>query len=378
MKKKIILVSSSLKPFEIFLRELIISLSKYYEITLVTNISHSKSEFLKNFNFINIPITRKINLFDDLLALIKLRIIINEIRPKLIISITPKGGFYSAICNLFLKNKHLHFITGQNWINKNGIKKNFFKFIDKFTFHSTDFLLSDSHSQINYLGKEKFNISKIQLIKYGSICGVDTDIFRPDEMEKKNLRKIYGINDSEVVILFLGRINKEKGVFKLYDVCKKLYQNNYPIKIFYVGEIEDSSFNKIINDDKKDLAILKHFNFTNSPEKFMKISDIFCLPSSREGFGLSIIEASSSGLPVLGSNIIGLKDSIVHNETGILFDIDSGNDFYNNLKKLVISKKIRDTLGLKGRKRVNQYFKKNDVINFIETYIKKILNSNKF
>ena len=52
----------------------------------------------------------------------------------------------------------------------------------------------------------------------------------------------------------------------------------------------------------------------------MKIADIFCLPSFREGFGLSVIEASSTELPVIGSNIIGLEESIVNKETGLLLD----------------------------------------------------------
>ena len=52
----------------------------------------------------------------------------------LIISITPKCGLISSTANYFIKIKHLHFITGQNWINKNGFSRFFYKSIDKENF----------------------------------------------------------------------------------------------------------------------------------------------------------------------------------------------------------------------------------------------------
>lgn len=374
MKKKIILISSSIIPFEVFLKELLNNLSKNYEIIIITNIYKKKLNSIKKYKLIQIPISRKINIIQDIFVLTKLLFLMKKISPSLIISITPKGGFFTSLSNFLFKYKHLHFITGQNWIHKKGFKKIFFKSIDNFTFKNSNYLLADSKSQINFLKKENFDTKNIKLIKEGSICGVDSNIYKPDKLFREYQRKIYKIHKNEIIILFLGRIHADKGVFNLYEVCKKLYENNLPIKIFYVGDIEDDYFYKIKNKDKNNLNIVRYFKFTNSPEKYLKISDIFCLPSLREGFGLSVIEASSCEIPVLGSNIVGLKDSIVHNKTGMLFDLNNNDDFFQKLKKLVISRQLRETFGKNGRKRVLKYFKNKDVLIFLEKFIEEVLN----
>ena len=122
MRKKIVLVSSSIMPFEVFLKDIIYSLSQGYEIIIITN-AKKNSEILKEYSFTYIPISRGIRFFYDLIALIKLTFLIREIQPSLIISITPKGGFLSVLSNIFFKFRHLHFITGQNWLNKKGLKR---------------------------------------------------------------------------------------------------------------------------------------------------------------------------------------------------------------------------------------------------------------
>ena len=374
MKKKIILISSSIIPFEVFLKDFISNLSNNYEVIIITNIYNKKLDIIKNNKFKQIPISRKINIIQDIFVLIKLFFLMKKIKPSLIISITPKGGFFTSLVNSFLNYKHLHFITGQNWINKKGIKKNIFKSIDKFTLNKSDYLLADSKSQIDFLKKENFETMKIKLIKDGSICGVDPIVFKPDESVKQHQRKILNIHKNEIIILFLGRIHAEKGIFSLYEVCKKLYKNNLPIKIFYVGNIEDNEFYKIKKNDEQNFNLIRHFKFTKSPEKYLKTADIFCLPSQREGFGLSVIEASSCEIPVLGSNIVGLKDSIVHNKTGMLFDQNNQDDFFQKLKKLVTSHELRETFGKNGRKRVLKYYNNKDILKFLEQFIEKILN----
>ena len=69
----------------------------------------------------------------------------------------------------------------------------------------------------------------------------------------------------------------------------------------------------------------------------MSASDVLCVPSHREGFGSVVLEAAAMGIPAIGSNVVGLKDSIKHNETGILFE--AGN-FKESARLMVL--KIED------------------------------------
>ena len=92
-------------PLEFFLKDIIYSLSQDYEIIIITN-AKKNSEILKEYRFIYIPISRGIKFFHDLIALIKFTLLIREIQPSLIISITPKGGFLSALSNILFRFRH--------------------------------------------------------------------------------------------------------------------------------------------------------------------------------------------------------------------------------------------------------------------------------
>ena len=62
------------------------------------------------------------------------------------------------------------------------------------------------------------------------------------------------------------------------------------------------------------------FNYNDNPQEFHQIADIYCLPSYREGFGLSALEAGSCNLPSVTSNTVGLTDVIIENKTGLVHD----------------------------------------------------------
>ena len=77
----------------------------------------------------------------------------------------------------------------------------------------------------------------------------------------------------------------------------------------------------------------------------MAASDVFCLPSYREGFGSVIIEAGACGIPSIGSNIYGLSDAIVDGETGILISLKSVNELESAMELLVNDRKLCQKMG---------------------------------
>jgi glycosyltransferase involved in cell wall biosynthesis len=85
--------------------------------------------------------------------------------------------------------------------------------------------------------------------------------------------------------------------------------------------------------------------FTNHPENYMNASDVFCLPSYREGFGSVIIEAGACGIPSIGSNIYGLSDAIIDKETGILVTLKSVDELEAAMELLVDDCKLRQKMG---------------------------------
>ena len=93
----------------------------------------------------------------------------------------------------------------------------------------------------------------------------------------------------------------------------------------------------------------------------MAASDIFVLPSYREGFGSVIIEAASCGLPSIGSNIYGLSDAIKAGETGLLVLVRSSKLLEKEMLKLVNNNKLRNEMSLNARKRVTHHFSQDEI-----------------
>ena len=92
--------------------------------------------------------------------------------------------------------------------------------------------------------------------------------------------------------------------------------------LILVGPIENNNIKKLIKGNKKIIYAGK----TTEPEKWFSVADIFCLPSYREGFGSTVIEAASYRFTTLGSNIYGINDAIIKNETGFFHKVGDTND----------------------------------------------------
>ena len=85
----------------------------------------------------------------------------------------------------------------------------------------------------------------------------------------------------------------------------------------------------------------------------------FCLPSYREGFGSTIIEAGSCNLPTLGSNIYGINDAIEKNQTGFFHKAGNVNDIQKKMLFVIKNKKLLKKYGKNARKRVEKNFEEN-------------------
>ena len=154
--------------------------------------------------------------------------------------------------------------------------------------------------------------------------------------------------------MYLGRINKDKGIIDLIHAFRKI-EKNQDILLIFVGKIEDKKLVNILNSNVKIL----YFDFTPNPENWFSLADILCIPSYREGFGTVVIEAASCGIPSLCSNIYGLKDAIIENKTGFFHYAGSVNDLKKKMIYIINNKKLVRKLGLSAKKRVLKDFEQN-------------------
>jgi glycosyltransferase involved in cell wall biosynthesis len=350
----------------VFLAHQINALVEIYDVTIVTNLN-TNSSILDNISnkvsFISLPIERNINLFSDLRALLLLISIFYKNGFSLVHSVSPKAGLLSALAAWTNRvPNRFHTFTGQVWMTKKGMNRWFLKLLDKIIVMLNTNILVDSFSQQDFLIEEGVIPKDLSIVLgSGSISGVDFNRFKPSKVHRNLIRNQLNIKDDCVIFLFIGRVKKEKGISELVQAFKNVSEQHSDVALLIVGPDEEGLKNELISRLETCKEIVRFIDFTKMPERYMAASDIFVLPSYREGFGSVIIEAASSGLPSIGSNIYGLSDAIKDKQTGFLVPVRSSKLLEEAMLKLSKNDKLRNEMGSNARKRAIYLFSQENI-----------------
>jgi len=360
-----------------FLLHQIQTLAKSYDLTVVANLQ-GQTDFgdwlPKSVKLVDIPIRREINLIYDLKALFMLIFFFYKSSFLLIHSVSPKAGLLAMMASWIVRVPiRLHTFTGQVWATKRGIGRFILSRLDKLISKFTTKTLIDSHSQRSFLIEKGIVDEQNSIVLgNGSISGVDLKRFKKDPFIRKSIRHDLGVNDSATVLLFLGRLKKEKGVLELVDTFSKLSDNYEDVVLWLVGPDEEELQTKLENIEGVRLV-----SFTNVPEHYMAAADIFILPSYREGFGSVVIEAAACGVPTIGTNIYGLSDAVVNEKTGLLVEPRSLVELENAMRKLIENKELCEDMGKKAQSRASELFSQDYITDQILTLYSKLLKTTK-
>jgi glycosyltransferase involved in cell wall biosynthesis len=205
-------------------------------------------------------------------------------------------------------------------LTKYGFIRLILKSFDWLIAQLATFNIVDSPSQQRFLIDEKvLTEDKSIVFSFGSVSGVDLNRFRPSKRIFSEVRYELMIPDDAFVYIFLGRLNKGKGILDLAHAFSMIEHKKAFLLVVGPDEGEFVSDIKKINADKLDR--IRFIGFTRVPERYLAASNVLCLPSYREGFGSVIIEAAAMRVPAIASNIYGISDAIVNNETGLLHEV---------------------------------------------------------
>ena len=362
-KVKICFVATADVAIVSFLAHHLRQLAKLYDLTIITNTNNS--DFLSQIgidaNLVQIKFSRKINFFADFYCLIRLVKIFMKTRFASIHSITPKAGLLAILAaRICFIPTRVHTFTGQVWASETGLKRSFLKFIDRLIGKMTTHNVVDSPSQCNFLVQQKvLSEQKSIVFGSGSVSGVDLKRFMPNEHMRVKVRLELAIPKGAFVFIYLGRLNQDKGILDLACTFAKI--QNSKVFLLIVGPDEGGFVDKIkiINIHKSSQA--KFVDFTNKPEDYLAASDVLCLPSYREGFGNVIIEAAAMGIPAIASNIYGISDAIINQQTGLLHAPGNIKSIFDAMEHLSTKPKLVKKYGDAAMKRVKAEFDANKI-----------------
>ena len=336
-----------------FLLKPIKRLSEHYDVTIIINgRSEDISEYLDDVTILSISIERKISPLRDMIALFQLIKILWEHDFQLVHSVTPKAGLLAMMASFFSRvPTRVHIFTGQVWAIRKGLSRWILKLMDCIIARLATDILVDSVSQRQFLLNEGIvSTGKSSVLAHGSISGVDIIRFKPDEKVRLRIRQKFSIKNEETVFLFIGRLNRDKGVLDLALAFANLTTLNSHLLI--VGPDEADIRLEMEALLKNCLERVHFVGYSNKPEHYMAAADVLCLPSYREGFGSVVIEAAAVGIPAIGSKIYGVEDAIVDEQTGLLFSAGSREQLGITMAAMSVDKILREKLGSNARKRV--------------------------
>lgn len=371
--KKLCFVVSSPATALAFLKGPMQTLSKYYTLHLIVNTKDVRPLLaelpLKGVHVQKIE--RGINPLKDLNCLISMVRFLRKQQFDALHSVSPKAGFMAMlgglIANIPLRT---HTFTGQVWANKKGLFRFLLKSMDRLIAGCATQVLVDGKSQLRYLKEHGVINPAAQVLGKGSICGVSLTRFKPSVSLREERRKKLKLEENEWVFMFLGRLNHDKGVIDLIHAFEQLDQSKKPSSLFLVGDDEEQ-----IKTHFQPTSSKIHFiPFEKNPEELLQACDSFCLPSYREGFGLSVIEASALEKPIICSDAYGLADTIVQGETGLRHGVGDVDDLKQKLTYALNHREELRAMGKAGRKYVEANFSEKRLLEEWESFYKKQLS----
>ena len=230
-------------------------------------------------------------------------------------------------------------------------------------------VLVDGKSQLRYLKEHGVIGPAAQVLGKGSICGVSLTRFAPSASLRKERRKTLKLEENEWAFMFLGRLNKDKGVIDLINAFVQLDQSKKTSSLFLVGHDESKSKRVLITFLLKfTLSLLK-----KNPKNYFKHATVFVYPVA-EGFGLSVIEASALEKPIICSDAYGLADTIIQGETGLRHRVGDVEHLKEQLSFALNHPKELNAMGKAGRKYVEANFSEKRLLEEWRSFYKKQLS----
>jgi glycosyltransferase involved in cell wall biosynthesis len=302
---------------------------------------------------LEVNMKREINLFLDLIALLKIILVFKNIKPDVVNLGTPKVSLLGMIAAYVLGVKRrIYTCRGLRYEHEKGAFKTMLIIMEKITcFCATDVIcISNSLKELGIRDKI-FNSSKVSVIHKGSSNGFNLTVFNKNlfgNNQKNHLRHKLGL-DNFFVFGFLGRIIDRKGINELYLAFNELYKHTKDIRLLILGPAEE---NQIQNREILHL-ISNHEGIiwpgrTDEVPFHLSIMDVLILPAWWEGFGNVLVQSAAMGVPVISTVGTGTRDAVKDGFNGILVPVKDAKGLFEAMKTMLYNNELRYHFGLNG------------------------------
>lgn len=203
--------------------------------------------------------------------------------------------------------------------------------------------LSDGIITINHEDFEQMKKMGCKSIFYINGVGVDTGRYHNVSIDRDAYRESLGLKSTDIAVLEVGELSVRKNHKIVIEALSKLNDDKYVFVVCGKVMAGSGTYDMLKQMAKEKNVRIIFLGFRSDIPEINHCADIAVLPSLREGLGLAGIEALASGVPVVGSDVQGIKDYVVDGVTGYLCSPTDTNAFAEKIKVLSDGR-LRDSM----------------------------------
>jgi glycosyltransferase involved in cell wall biosynthesis len=326
---------------------------------------------------------RRITPLKDIHALIRLFRLFRQLKPDIVHAHTPKGGLLGVLAaRLAGVPAVVYSLHGLPFLTANGFKRKLLSCTEAFTCRLSHRVLAVSFANRRRVLAEGFCPSnKIQVLGSGSCNGVDAaGRYNPEKLPprtRESIREHYHIPSESLVLGYVGRIVRDKGITVLEKAWQHLRVKFPTLFLILIGPVEpqDPVPAPVMARLEADPRV-RFTGWQNDLPSLYAAMDVLALPTYREGFPVAPLEAAAMGLPVVATRVDGCVEAVEDGVTGLLVRIGDSESFADAIKILLTDVEIRTKMGREGRSRVLKKFKMEQIWDLLyHEYIKLLSNT---
>ena len=329
-----------------FIWGLLPEMKKHNEVVVLSSPGPELDETERKYGVrgIRVPMERQISLMHDIVSLWRLINSFRKEKPKMVHSMTPKAGLLCMIAAWLTRVPvRVHTFTGLVFPTASGLKRELLMITDAITCACATHVIPEGEGVMNDLRNHGITKKPMKVLGYGNIKGVDMIFFsqRPEVLELAQ-----GIRKEDVfTFLFVGRIVRDKGINEL---CRAMDQLSgvAPIRLILIGPSENDldpisqAAKKIIENNAEIVYVGEKYG--DELLAYYAAADCFVLPSYREGFPNTVLEAGAMGLPSIVTDINGSREIIVEGENGFIVPPRDEEALFQAMLEMIRNKKNRE------------------------------------
>jgi glycosyltransferase involved in cell wall biosynthesis len=323
-----------------------------------------------------IPMRRSITPFADLIALLRLWRLLGKYSPQLVEFSTPKAGLLGTLA-AWLRGVpcRVYMLRGLKVERSAGFKRRVLLAAERLAAACAHVVLCNSESlRAEALALRIAPAAKLHLLGEGSSNVVDILRFSPG---RSNVREELGISAKCLVVGFVGRLTRDKGLPELVQAFSAIQRAEPAARLLLIGwfDAAEDALNEDLCESVRNHPGIICTGFVNDTASYYRAMDVLVLPTWREGFPNVVLEAAATGLPVVTTECTGARDSVVPEVTGLLIPPGYPDAIAEAVLMLIRDPQRRQRMGHAARAWVLEHYVEDRVLGLTADYYRNLLAS---